>query len=737
MTGCCQIYIVLVYLVLDMSKHAAIMPGNVRKSSRLTERVALREAESSVQQREYTLNLVKALKKKASQCTLELKIVEEIKGQNRIFIMSGGIYELYRMALLAHFENQKINDQSPHDIQIKPVKDKQGMIVETQVRVFPKRPGKSHGHLKYTVNLYHTRSSLMVNGNEASSFTDDHKSAIGSMLNIQNLDTIDQGLHAIILKELDKIQFNPINSNPKCIKGTKTAITNADDTVSTRGAVSIHTHKVDTTTHLPIGDRIDLTGQNDSAYICNHCDNPSSEQVIECSVCFNWYHYTCEGISEADFEMHCMDEDSLYSCMSCLVGHSSQEQPTVDAGPGPDPDDLRLTILPAPNCMTSANMQCTSKRMTVDVANSETNPNTDLQPKAARITEMSEKVQSSGIHHSSSSTSSIDTCALKTQTEQSQLRHGNVNTHVQSRQAPIGLLQVSTKQRVPSDSMTIKAHTAMELTPQTDQAHAKQPSQLPPSCTPSPALALAPTEVQQSGKSDPTVPSTAVSTYTNDAGPPNNTILPSSFVPSSHPARQGALPGEPTTDISQKRKPAKKQVGSRAKKAETGEAASGAMTLGFPSLGRTDRVLEETNSVDALEQERTSINDQMLKSKEKLLSTKERKLKDLEKKLHMKEINMSDQLDQNEYSKTYILTIKHKVKELENTNRLLKMKMLQQEEAGIVGNEQNGLVTKPTQSNRTRNEPQASADLHTRVTQMELKFLEHRINTLEHNFQTN
>ena len=128
-------------------------------------------------------------------------------------------------------------------------------------------------------------------------------------------------------------------------------------------------------------------------------------------------------------------------------------------------------------------------------------------------------------------------------------------------------------------------------------------------------------------------------------------------------------------------------MGSRAKKTETGEAASGATTLGFPSLGRTDCVLEETNSVDALEQERTSLNDRMLKLKEKLLSTKERKLKDLEKKLHMKEINMSDQLDQNEYSKTYILTMEHKVKELENTNRLLKMKMLQQEEAGIVGNE--------------------------------------------------
>ena len=286
-----------------------------------------------------------------------------------------------------------------------------------------------------------------------------------------------------------------------------------------------------------------------------------------------------------------------------------------------------------------------------------------------------------------------------------------MNTHVQFRHAPIGLLQVSANQRVPSDSMTIKAHTAMELTPQTYQAYAKQPPQLPSSCTPSPALALAPTEVQQSGKSDPIIPShsTADSTYTKDTGPPNNTILPSfllgSFAPSNHSARQSALFDEPTSekDISQNRKPAKKQVGLRAKKAETGEASSGAMALGFPSLGRADCVLEEPNS---------SVKDfpqwPDAEIKGKILSTIERKLKDLEKKLHMMEINMSDPMDQNEYSKTYILTMEHKMKELENTNRHLTMKMLQQEEAGIVGNEQNGLATEPTQSNRTRNEPQAS-----------------------------
>ena len=77
--------------IIIMSEHSAIMPVKVKKSSSLTERVALRGEETTVQWREYTLNLVKALKKKASQCTLELKIVEEPEGQNRIFIMSGGV----------------------------------------------------------------------------------------------------------------------------------------------------------------------------------------------------------------------------------------------------------------------------------------------------------------------------------------------------------------------------------------------------------------------------------------------------------------------------------------------------------------------------------------------------------------------------------------------------------------------------------------------------------------------
>ena len=75
--------------------------------------------------------------------------------------------------------------------------------------------------------------------------------------------------------------------------------------------------------------------------------------------------------------------------------------------------------------------------------------------------------------------------------------------------------------------------------------------------------------------------------------------------------------------------------------------------------------------------------EQMLKSREKTLNARERKLKDIEKKLHLKEIGLTDQIDQSEYAKAYIVTMENIVKKLENSNRLLKMKVITQAEARI------------------------------------------------------
>ena len=125
--------------------------------------------------------------------------------------MSSGIYELYRHTLIAYCENLEMDSKSPLKVQIKPIKDKKGVNVETQIRVGYRRNGKSSGTPKYTVNLYHTKSNKMVNGREAHLFTGDHKAAVTTILTIQNLDSIDQELRTVLLRELDKIQIQTLN----------------------------------------------------------------------------------------------------------------------------------------------------------------------------------------------------------------------------------------------------------------------------------------------------------------------------------------------------------------------------------------------------------------------------------------------------------------------------------------------------------------------------------------------
>ena len=128
-----------------------------------------------------------------------------------MFQMSRGIYELYRHTLIAYYENLEMDSNSPLRVPIRPIKDKKWVNVETLIRVSYRRNGKSSGTPKYTVNLYHTKSNMMVNGREAHLFTGDHKAAV----NIQNLDSIDQELRTVLLRELDKIQIQTLSPPPK------------------------------------------------------------------------------------------------------------------------------------------------------------------------------------------------------------------------------------------------------------------------------------------------------------------------------------------------------------------------------------------------------------------------------------------------------------------------------------------------------------------------------------------
>ena len=149
--------------------------------------------ENDTQKRDYTLNYGKAMKKKATACNHECKVQAEIKCGNHIFIFSATMYELYRDELRDHYQNINDDPESGVKVTFKDCKDRSGMIVGSQIRV-SERTGNGCGQLKFVMNLYHTKSKLMVNGREVSRFNAEHQNIIDTILATEEVSRLDHEL---------------------------------------------------------------------------------------------------------------------------------------------------------------------------------------------------------------------------------------------------------------------------------------------------------------------------------------------------------------------------------------------------------------------------------------------------------------------------------------------------------------------------------------------------------------
>ena len=81
-----------------------------------------------------------------------------------MFTFSAAMYELYRDALVQHFEY--LQDDIDKDIKVISTDstDCSGSVVVSLIKIYnPKNAKRS----KYTINLYHTQSKVMVNGRGA------------------------------------------------------------------------------------------------------------------------------------------------------------------------------------------------------------------------------------------------------------------------------------------------------------------------------------------------------------------------------------------------------------------------------------------------------------------------------------------------------------------------------------------------------------------------------------------
>ena len=119
------------------------------------------------------------------------------KGENLVFNFSTAMYELYRAKLAEHFQNLNNGPDIQTRVTFKDTAEKSGLLVESIIKIFP---GTQGGRSKYTINLYHTNNSMMVNGRMAVQFNDEHAKITESIMASEQVSQLDQDICARIVE---------------------------------------------------------------------------------------------------------------------------------------------------------------------------------------------------------------------------------------------------------------------------------------------------------------------------------------------------------------------------------------------------------------------------------------------------------------------------------------------------------------------------------------------------------
>ena len=146
--------------------------------------------------RYYRLNKDRALDKKLEYTNREEIVLEETGGGLKILVNTG-TYELLRKATHSYYSSE----ENGFNIQIINGTDSNGLVVDTRYKV---SQGRTH---QYTINLYHTRCSLLINGKNENRFTrTDLPNILSQIENQHNFIThINESVRKFVIKYKSKI----------------------------------------------------------------------------------------------------------------------------------------------------------------------------------------------------------------------------------------------------------------------------------------------------------------------------------------------------------------------------------------------------------------------------------------------------------------------------------------------------------------------------------------------------
>ena len=281
--------------------------------------------------RSYNLNHQKALEKKKVSCDKE-HVVSEWKANNLVIEFSTSTYELFKTLL-----HQLLAKSTSYKPKTTEGVDYQNAIVDSCIKVYNRlRDGSMGRTLKFVINLYHTSSRVVVNGNRVDLFVSDIYGDLCAKLSThyEDLSVINKGIFDTIdLTSISKTKEQQTNNDiqkdnnlglPYCQTSSSNLVENPCLTNGPPKALTMVTscNESTGTSSDSAQDSITIVKNNsvsaiqDSIHvhlcICPLCNQEAGENTIECGQCEEWIHFSCGNINNPSSM-----GDKVYVCPVC------------------------------------------------------------------------------------------------------------------------------------------------------------------------------------------------------------------------------------------------------------------------------------------------------------------------------------------------------------------------------------------------------------------------------------
>ena len=249
----------------------------------------------------YVLNKVRALQKKLQQCGQEHLYFQMKPNKNFVIRLSTSAYELAKLIVIEHLHSESfckdyfiascINEDECHN------------QVGSSFRIFNrKKDGLQGTKLKFTVNFYHTTSTILVNGTRVDIFESELFQPICDSIQLKcdDLSIVNEQIADVLSSDCNNTNKNVTESSDKAIVYVK----------ASEGEKENASENADKEDHIS-----SIKSTSENLYSCPVCELSAQSGSIACEECGEWYHFKCVGLNDTSADS--IHTDVPFICIYC------------------------------------------------------------------------------------------------------------------------------------------------------------------------------------------------------------------------------------------------------------------------------------------------------------------------------------------------------------------------------------------------------------------------------------